>query len=353
MVARGMSPLLAGRNAGRLEALARELGGDLETAVADVSDPAGIGALPGKGDVIVSTVGPFLKYGQAAVAAAIQAGAHYIDSTGEPPFIREVFERHDVAARESGSGLVTAFGYDFVPGNLAGALALRDAGERAVRVDVGYYNTGRAKPSGGTQASLMGVMLEPAFAWRDGRMQSERSAKRYRTFDVNGRERAAVSVGGSEHFGLPRVAPQLREVNAYLGWFGPGSRPMQGLSAAGSVAVKVPGVANLWESLGDRLAKGGTGGPDAEARSRSGSYVVGAAYDAAGRQLAEVHLTGVDGYTLTGRTLAWGAERAAAGELRGVGALGPVDGFGLTELQQGCEEAGLRAQGQGAPAAEP
>jgi short subunit dehydrogenase-like uncharacterized protein len=353
MVARGMSPLLVGRNAGRLEALARELGGDLETAVADVSDPAGIGALLGRGDVIVSTVGPFLKYGQAAVAAATQAGAHYIDSTGEPPFIREVFERHHVAARDSGSGLVTAFGYDFVPGNLAGALALRDAGDQAVRVDVGYYNTGRAKPSGGTQASLVGVMLEPAFAWRDGRIQSERSAKRYRTFDVNGHERPAVSVGGSEHFGLPRLAPQLREVNAYLGWFGPGSRPMQGLSAAGSVAVKVPGVAKAWESLGSRLAKGSTGGPDAEARARSGSHIVGAAYDDAGRQLSEVHLTGVDGYTLTGRTLAWGAERAAAGELRGVGALGPVDGFGLDELRQGCEDAGLHAEGGEARAAAP
>jgi short subunit dehydrogenase-like uncharacterized protein len=345
MVERGLSPLLAARNAERLDSLARELGGELETAVADVSDPSGIAALLGEGDVLVSTVGPFLRFGQAAVTAAIQAGAHYIDSTGEPPFIREVFERHDAAARENGSGLVTAFGYDFVPGNLAGALALREAGEQAVRVDTGYYNTGRAEPSGGTQASLVGVMLEPAFAWRGGRIQSERSAKRYRTFQVNGRERPAVSVGASEHFGLPRMAPQLREVNVYLGWFGPGSRPMQGLSAAGSVAVKVPGVAKLWEALGSRLAKGSTGGPDAQARARGGSHVVGAAYDAAGRQLSEVHLTGVDAYTFTGKMLAWGAERAAAGGLLGVGSLGPVDGFGLDELRGGGEEAGLRAEG--------
>jgi short subunit dehydrogenase-like uncharacterized protein len=345
MVERGLSPLLAARNAERLDSLARELGGELETAVADVSDPSSIATLLGEGDVIVSTVGPFLRYGQPAVAAAIQAGAHYIDSTGEPPFIREVFERHHAAARKNGSALLTAFGYDFVPGNLAGALALREAGDQAVRVDVGYYNTGRAEASGGTQASLVGVMLEPAFAWRDGRIQTERSAKRYRTFQVNGRERPAVSVGASEHFGLPRVAPQLREVNAYLGWFGPGSRPMQGLSAAGSVAVKVPGVAKFWEALGSRLAKGSTGGPDAEARARSGSHIVGAAYDAAGRQLSEVHLTGVDGYTFTGQMLAWGADRAAAGGLLGVGSLGPVDGFGLDELREGCEEIGLRAEG--------
>jgi short subunit dehydrogenase-like uncharacterized protein len=353
MLERGMSPLLAARNAERLNSLAGELGGDLETAVADVSDPSGIAALLDRGDVIVSTVGPFLRYGQAAVTAATTAGAHYIDSTGEPPFIREIFERHDAAARKNGSALVTAFGYDFVPGNLVGALALREAGDRAVRVDVGYYNTGRAEASGGTQASLVGVMLEPAFAWRDGRIQTERSAKRYRTFEVNGRDRPGVSVGASEHFGLPRVAPQLREVNSYLGWFGPGSRPMQGLSAAGSVAVKLPGVAKLWDSLGSRLAKGSTGGPDAEARARSGSHIVGAAYDAAGKQLSEVHLTGIDGYTFTGRSLAWGAEHAAAGGLRDVGALGPVDGFGLDELRQGCEEAGLHAEGGEARAAAP
>ena len=51
-------------------------------------------------------------------------GAHYLDSTGEPPFIREVFERYGLVAASNDCGMLTAFGYDFVPGNLAGALAL-------------------------------------------------------------------------------------------------------------------------------------------------------------------------------------------------------------------------------------
>jgi hypothetical protein len=93
--------------------------------------------------------------------------------------------------------------------------------------------------------------------------------------------------------------------------------------------------------------KGSTGGPDAEERARGGSHIVGIAYDASGSPLAEVHLTGVNGYTFTGRILAWGAERAAAGGLRGTGALGPVDGFGLRELERGCAEAGLSADGGG------
>ena len=57
------------------------------------------------------------------------AGAHYIDSTGEPAFIREVFERYGPAAEQAGIGMLTAFGYDWVPGNLAGGLALDRAGD--------------------------------------------------------------------------------------------------------------------------------------------------------------------------------------------------------------------------------
>jgi hypothetical protein len=58
-------------------------------------------------------------------------------------------------------------------------------------------------------------------------------------------------------------------------------------------------------------------------------------------------VTGVNGYTFTGRILAWGAGRAADGGLRGTGALGPVDGFGLDELTAGCAEAGISEQGVG------
>ena len=43
---------------------------------------------------------------------------------GQPPFIREVFERYGSAAEQAGSAMLTAFGYDWVPGNLAGAIAL-------------------------------------------------------------------------------------------------------------------------------------------------------------------------------------------------------------------------------------
>jgi short subunit dehydrogenase-like uncharacterized protein len=354
MVERGAKPVLAARSQDKLDALAAELGGDLETQTADVADPPSVAALVERGDVLVTTVGPFARWGQPAAAAATTKGAHYIDSTGEPAFIREIFERYGPAAQGAGIAMLTAMGYDWVPGNLAGALALDRAGDLATRVDVGYFITGSgASMSGGTRASMVGAITSPAFGYRDGRVQTERGAKRVRSFKVGSKDLSGVSVGSSEHFTLPPLASRLREVNTYLGWFGPASRAMQGMSACTSIAMKVPGVEGLWNSASERFVQGSTGGPDAEARAKSGSHMVAIAYDAAGRELTEVHLKGVDGYTFTGRMLAWAAERAAGGGLRGTGALGPVEAFGLDQLVAGCAEAGISEEGAPARGAQP
>jgi short subunit dehydrogenase-like uncharacterized protein len=308
-----------------------------------VTDPASVAALVTGEDVMVSTVGPFAKWGGPAIEAAIGAGAHYLDSTGEGTFIRRVFERYTDPASGSGAGLVTAFGYDWVPGNLAAALALRDAGEAAVRVAVGYYasGTGMAGMSGGTQASAAGAMLDPSFAFRDGAIRTERNAKRVASFEVGGRKRPAVSVGSSEHFALPQSYPGLRSVDVYLGWFGPASRPMQALSAGLGAVAKVPGARSAIGGALGRVVKGSSGGPGPEERSRSGSQIVAIAYDGDGTALASARLEGIDGYTYTGRMLAWGAITALENGLGGSGALGPVRAFGLDALERGSADAGI------------
>src|SRR3712207_5714300 len=159
LVAQGARPVLAGRSRERLDALADLLDADLETVEADAMRQSSVFAAVGEGDVVISTVGPFARYGDAAVRAAISAGATYFDSTGEPQFIRRVFEEFGAPAARAGSALMTAMGYDWVPGALAGALALERAGERAVAVDVGYFALGadpRAAMSEGTRESLVG-----------------------------------------------------------------------------------------------------------------------------------------------------------------------------------------------------
>src|SRR3954469_22521227 len=182
LVDRGATPVLAARNEARLRALVAERGGR-EWAASEVERPDPVRPLVERGDVLVSTVGPFARWGEPAVQAAIAAGAHYLDSTGEGSFIRDVFERFGPGAEAAGCGLVTAFGYDWVPGNLAGALALRDAGSDAVRVEVGYFMTGEGGGmSGGARAGAAGGMVDPGFAYRDGRIVSERGAARVKSF---------------------------------------------------------------------------------------------------------------------------------------------------------------------------
>ena len=336
----GERPVLAARDGGRVRALAEELGG-LDWAVADVARPESIRALVERGDVLVSCVGPFQRWGAPAVEAAIDAGAHYLDSTGETPFIRRIFEDWGPRAAASDVALMTAMGYDWVPGNLAAALALTDGGANPVKVDVGYFLTGAAGMSGGTRASAAGVFLEPSFAWRGGRIVRERGGARVRTFLAAGRTRKALSAGSSEHYGLPPSFPGLREVDVYLGWFGGASDALRAGALGVSLATKVPGVRAGLEAVIGATVKGSTGGPDAEARAASGSEIVAEAADASGKVIGRARLTGVNGYDFTAGMLAWGARAAAAGRVHGVGALGPVAAFGLDALQEGARSAGI------------
>jgi short subunit dehydrogenase-like uncharacterized protein len=133
----------------------------------------------------------------------------------------------------------------------------------------------------------------------------------------------------------------LRDVDVFLGWFGPASEPMRVVSAGMSAITAIPGARDGLDALFSRFVKGSSGGPDAAARAKSTSVVLAEARDAGGTVLAEARLEGINGYDLTARFLAWGAETAAAGGLQGTGALGPVDGFGLDALQAGCAEAGI------------
>src|SRR3954470_7569170 len=90
LVAAGARPLLAGRSDERLAAMASELGG-LEWAHADAMRQNTVLELVTGADVLISTVGPFAKWGGPALRAAVEAGCVYLDTTGEPAHIRRVF----------------------------------------------------------------------------------------------------------------------------------------------------------------------------------------------------------------------------------------------------------------------
>ncbi len=334
LVAAGVRPVLAGRDRERLERLAARLDGEADVAWADALRQNSVFSLVSEGDVLVSTVGPFAKYGSVAVRAAIAAGAVYMDSTGEPTFIRRVFEEFGPPAHRSGASLLTALGYDWVPGALASALALEDAGPDAVRVDVGYFVRG-ASASAGTKESMVGATLDPGFAFRDGRIVTERGAARVRSFEGAGQ---AISAGGAEHFTLPLAYDRLTEVNTYLG-MGPLARGVQAMSLATSLAQKLPGSRAVMQGVGERVASLLPDRSDTPGSSR----LVSTAYSEDGDLLATTTLDGPDPYDFTASFMAWAAQRAAGAGVEGTGALSPLLAFGgLAGLHEGCAAAGIR-----------
>jgi short subunit dehydrogenase-like uncharacterized protein len=339
LVAKGAVPVLAARSKDRLDELASELGG-LPTAVADVTDPASVSALVEKGDALITTIGPFVKYGEPALSGAIAKGANYVDSTGEPAWIRRVFEA-DGRAQSADVSLITAFGYDYVPGNLAAGIALARSDSQAVRVDVGYFFTGKSKPSGGTAASLAGALLEPGFEWSDGRLVTKRGAANARSFETSNGVLSGISIGASENITLPRVHSELKAVRTYLGWVGPRTKPVQIFSAGLSAAVKVPGVKPGLTALMGRVLPGSTGGPSDDERARSGSLVVAETFDAADRLISRVELSGPNGYDLTADFLAEAGIALAHNTPPTRGAIGPLELMGLEGLTEACARAGL------------
>ncbi len=244
--------------------------------------------------MLVSTAGPFLKVGRPVVAAAVDASATYMDSSGEPPFIRQVFEEFGPRAERTGAVLLTALGYDYVPGNLAGAIALDAAGPAATTVKVGYFVRGniRKGTSAGTRASAAGVLLEPGYAFHGGRVVGERTAAHVTAFKIDGTRRDAFSIGSSEHFALPRLRPgtvgagdtpalpPLTDVGVYLGWYGAATRLVHYVSAVVGPFERLKAVRRALDKEVRRIQRS-RAGPSTEAAIRSDVVAVAGAMRAA------------------------------------------------------------------------
>ncbi len=150
---------LAGRSRDRLLAVREELPAaarEWPVLVADSTDAAALTELAAASRVLISTVGPYLRYGLPVVEACARAGTHYADLTGEVLFHREAIDLVDATARDSGARIVHSCGYDSVPSDL-GVLLLAD---RARELDAGGLTdvlliaTARGGVSGGTVDSM-------------------------------------------------------------------------------------------------------------------------------------------------------------------------------------------------------
>ncbi|HEX2251926.1 MAG TPA: saccharopine dehydrogenase NADP-binding domain-containing protein [Thermoanaerobaculia bacterium] len=126
-VRRGLRPLLAGRSAGPVEALAAELG--LETRVFPLGDPGSVRAQLAGVAAVLHCAGPFVETAKPMVRACLDTGTHYLDITGEIGVFERVLAR-DESARRCGAVLVPGVGFDVVPTDCTAArvaAALPDA----------------------------------------------------------------------------------------------------------------------------------------------------------------------------------------------------------------------------------
>lgn len=120
---------MAGRNAAKLEAIRAQLGdaaAGVPILIADSHDAESLEALARQARVVCATVGPYALHGSQLVAACARHGTHYCDITGETQWIREMIDRHQQAARESGALLVPCCGFDSIPSDL-GCLMMNEA----------------------------------------------------------------------------------------------------------------------------------------------------------------------------------------------------------------------------------
>ncbi len=155
----GVRIALAGRSAARLERARQALperGRSWPVIVADSTDAASLEALAAATRVLVTTVGPYARYGLPVVEACARAGTHYCDLTGEVLFVHDAMELVDKTARDAGARIVHSCGYDSIPSDLGVFLcheqaAADGAGELTA---VGLVATARGGFSGGTIDSM-------------------------------------------------------------------------------------------------------------------------------------------------------------------------------------------------------
>jgi short subunit dehydrogenase-like uncharacterized protein len=153
---REMDVRLGGRSAERLKNVDGTEGS--ERVVVDTSDAKALAGFLEGLDVVISTVGPFSVLGRPVVEAAVRAGVHYIDSTGEPGFMRDVYDAFPAAA----AAVVPACGFDYLPGDCAASVAAAALGTTPERIVVGY-TINKMRPTRGTaMSSLEALVAEPS-----------------------------------------------------------------------------------------------------------------------------------------------------------------------------------------------
>ncbi|WP_029112786.1 trans-acting enoyl reductase family protein [Mycobacterium sp. URHB0044] len=251
---------LAGRSAERLLAVRESLGEaarEWPLITADAASPSSLADMAAKARVVVTTVGPYTKYGLPLVAACAAAGTDYADLTGETMFIRESIDTYHKQAADTGARIVHSCGFDSIPSDLT-VYALYQAAQRDGAGHLGETNLVVRRfaggVSGGTVASMLEVMATSSTDPEARRLMSDpytlttdRSGEREFGHQSDtpwrrGRDIAPELAGtwtGAFVMGATN-ARLVRRSNALLDWaYGPDFRYAENMSVGSSVVAPV------------------------------------------------------------------------------------------------------------------
>ena len=295
--------MLASRSTEKLDALADEtLSGSTRVSLqqVDVIDPQSLRELIRPGDAVINCAGPFTELGEPVVRACVEVGAHYLDTTGEQPFMRAMHQRYDRSAREAGVSVVNGMAFEYALGDAAVALAARSLQQPLRSVDVIYAWAGTAS-SVGTRRTSLRIVGRKGWVLEDGRWRKRPQAARRRTVRLaSGRTLSAVLFGSGEVVTVPRHL----DVETVRGWLVMGRRTAR---LAPLLAPALPWLVPAIRPLIERLA---TRAPDPSPADRAASpFTIRVELEDREGVRRSAEVSGRDPYGLTAAIAAAGADR--------------------------------------------
>ncbi|WP_416672711.1 saccharopine dehydrogenase family protein [Egbenema bharatensis] len=150
---------IAGRNRQKLEAVRDEVGVTVDVLVADSQDQPAIDNIVSQTRVLLTTAGPFALYGNTLVDACVRFKTHYVDITGETPWVRTLIDRYHAQAAVDGTRIIPCCGFDSIPSDLGTYLVVRHLQEQlnlSCKQVQGYFQA-YGGFNGGTLASAFNL----------------------------------------------------------------------------------------------------------------------------------------------------------------------------------------------------
>ncbi len=297
---RGFDAVLVGRDPGRLAAAAAGTG--FEVRIADIGDPGALAAAFAGADAVINTAGPFAALGAPVVRAAIAAGAHYVDTTGEQHYINAVFGDFSRDAANAGVTIVPAMADDGGPSDFISRLAGEAAGPVDTLTAALWYRDGTF--SRGTLRSLDPRQLfDGALRYENGNWSTYGEASRASWRFPGAEQPVPVSKAA-----LPPVATVPRHLPL---------RRMEGMLAGEFSALK--------NGIPAAVIDAAPEGPDDEQRRQGKWTITVEAVSDDGRTIRG-EVEGTDGYGKTAVIAVEAARRLAADGAK-PGVLTPAQAF--------------------------